>query len=80
MSIGPLQVGSYKLVRKHFRLRLFSLKGAVTMATVTVQRAMNPQHTESFAGCFASLPRPHAVAAPVFSARFWRYLGSPPGF
>jgi hypothetical protein len=68
------------LVRKPFSARLFSLKGAVTMATVTMQSPMNPKHTENFAGCIDSLPRTHLVAAPVFSAGPWLYRGSPPGF
>ena len=68
------------LVRKHLGARLFSLKGAVTMATMTKQSAMNPKHTENFAGCIDSLLRTDLVAAPVFCAGPWPYLCSPPGF
>ncbi|HLL05089.1 MAG TPA: hypothetical protein VK539_31255 [Myxococcaceae bacterium] len=50
------------------------------MATVMKQSAMNPKHTENFAGCIDSLLRNHLVAAPVFSAGPWLYRGSPPGF
>jgi len=67
-------------VRKHFQPRLFSMKGAVTMTTVAKQSAMNPKHTENFAGCIDSLPRTHVVAAPVFRVRRWQYRGRPPGF
>ncbi|QRK10941.1 hypothetical protein JQX13_13245 [Archangium violaceum] len=50
------------------------------MTTVAMQSAMNPKHTEKFAGCIDSLPRTHVVAAPVFRARRWQYRGRPPGF
>jgi hypothetical protein len=67
-------------VRKDLLRRLFSLKGAVTMATVTMQSAMNPKHTDNFAGCIDSLPRTGLVAAPVFSAGLKWYRDRLPGF
>jgi hypothetical protein len=68
------------LVRKDLSRRLFSLKGAVTMATVTMQSAMNPKHsTENFAGCIDPLPHRRLVAAPDFSAGYSWCLGRPPG-
>lgn len=50
------------------------------MATVTKQSAMNPKHTDNFAGCIDSLPSTRLVAAPVVSSGPWLYRGSPPGF
>ena len=50
------------------------------MATVTMQSAMNPKHTDNFAGCIGSLPRHSLVAAPVFSAGFEWYRDRQPGF
>ena len=68
------------LVRNEIRSRHFPVKGAVTMATVTMQSAMNPKHLDHFAGCIDSLPCIRLVTAPVFSARFEWYRGRPPGF
>ncbi|WP_224241683.1 hypothetical protein [Hyalangium gracile] len=67
-------------VRKDLLPRHFSLKGAVTMATVTMQSAMNPKHTDDFAGRIDSLPCPSLVTAPVLSAGFEWYRGRLPGF
>ena len=50
------------------------------MATATMQSAMNPKHTDNFAGCINSLPRPCLVTAPVFSAGFEWYRDRQPGF
>ncbi|WP_157232093.1 hypothetical protein [Hyalangium minutum] len=76
-------MGAWKIhvrVRKHLLPRLFSLKGAVTMTTVTLQSAMNPKHTDNFAGCIDSLPRPSLVTAPVFSVESQWYWNRLPGF
>jgi hypothetical protein len=50
------------------------------MATVMMQSAANPKHTDNFAGRIDSLPSPGLVTAPAFSAGCEWYLGSPPGF
>lgn len=50
------------------------------MATATMQSAMNPKHTDHFAGCIDSLPRPGLVTAPVFCAGFKWYRPRLPGF
>jgi|GEM_PF-3430518 hypothetical protein len=50
------------------------------MATVTKQSAMNPKHTDNFAGCIDSLPCTGLVAAPVFSAGLEWYRDRLPGF
>lgn len=50
------------------------------MATVTMQNAMNPKHTDNFAGRIDSLPCTSLVTAPAFSKWFELYRGRPPGF
>ncbi len=50
------------------------------MATVTMQSAMNPKHTDNFAGRIDSLPCPGLVTAPVFSAGLEWYRSRLPGF
>lgn len=50
------------------------------MTTVTLKSAMNPKHTDNFAGCIDSLPRPSLVTAPVFFAGSQWYRNRLPGF
>jgi hypothetical protein len=68
------------LVRKDLSPRLFSLKGAVTMATVTMRSAMNPKHHDNFAGCIDPLPSRRLVTAPISSAGLKWYRDRLPGF
>lgn len=49
------------------------------MTTLTLQSAMNPKHTDNFAGCIDSLPRLSLVTAPVFSAGYPWYRNTLPG-